>query len=82
VKARNVWLVTFLVATVAMSLELVVYGWKETLLRFESFIVLELPSRSSSGCLSAVCSDCGSRLGSSGHRLRVSSSVSCWVRWE
>jgi hypothetical protein len=42
VKARNVWLVTFLVATVAMSLELVVYGWKETLLRFESFIVLEL----------------------------------------
>ena len=41
-KARNVWLVTLLVASVAMSLELLVYGGKETLLRFESFIVLAL----------------------------------------
>jgi hypothetical protein len=42
VKARNVWLVSFLVASVAMSLELSVYGGKETLFRVESFIVLAL----------------------------------------
>ena len=41
-KARNVWFVTFLVTALAMSLELLVFGWKETLLRFESFIVLGL----------------------------------------
>ena len=41
-KARNVWFFTFLAASLAMSLELLVFGWKETLLRFESFIVLEL----------------------------------------
>ena len=41
-KARNVWIVTFLVASLTMSLELLVFGWKETLLRFESFIVLAL----------------------------------------
>jgi hypothetical protein len=42
VKARNVWFVTFQVASLTMSLELLVFGWKETLLRFESFIVLAL----------------------------------------
>jgi hypothetical protein len=42
VKARNVWFVIFLVASLAMSLELLVFGWNETLLRFESFIVLGL----------------------------------------
>jgi hypothetical protein len=40
VKSRNVWFVTFLIAALAMSLELLVFGWQETLLRFESFIVL------------------------------------------
>ena len=39
-KAGNVWFVTFLVASLSMSLELLVFGWMETLLRFESFIVL------------------------------------------
>jgi hypothetical protein len=42
VKARNVWFFTFLAASLAMSLELLVFGWKETLLRFESFNVFEL----------------------------------------
>jgi hypothetical protein len=42
VKPRNVWLVTFLVASVAMSLEILVYGLQEALLRFESIIVLAL----------------------------------------
>jgi hypothetical protein len=42
VKARNVWFVTFVVASFAMSLELLMFGWKATLLRFESFIVLGL----------------------------------------
>jgi hypothetical protein len=42
VKARNVWFVTFLIASLSMSLELLVFGWKETLLRFESCVVLGL----------------------------------------
>jgi hypothetical protein len=42
VKAGNVWFVTFLVASLSMSLELLVFGWKETLTRFESFVVLGL----------------------------------------
>ncbi len=39
-KARNVLLVTFLIASLAVGLEVLVFGWEETLHRFESFVVL------------------------------------------
>jgi len=39
-KARNVWLITFLVVSATIGLELLVFGWTEMLLRLESSIVL------------------------------------------